>query len=311
MKSWLVAVQQQISRQINDNKLPHALLLSGIPSAGQEDIAHWLSSVLTCQAPKQEANSTIQACGQCKRCTLLASNNYPDHLKITTEKSTIGVDLIRNLSQFFQQTAQLGQVKTAWLENADTMTVSAANALLKTLEEPTTDSYIILTTAHFDLLLPTIISRCQHIEIRPPAGRALLATLNGANGDAFANLTHLSDLTDDDAAEDFQRFRQQVTSYFNNLECRDQVLTVLLNHSSGFRWLEKIVVDLMRAHWSWLEGEQQLNIDRQQIWQLYKAVQNVNIKLKTLVQVNRALYCEKLLADIGVILSNRQPQLEE
>ena len=141
MKTWLLSVQQQLSRQVLSNKLPHALLFSGVSGAGQEELARWLINVLLCQTLSNEKiaeQSIIQACGHCKTCQLFASDSYPDHLTIVNEKATIGVDSIRKLSQFFEKTAHIGIAKSALINHADTMTVSAANALLKTLEEPTT-----------------------------------------------------------------------------------------------------------------------------------------------------------------------------
>ncbi len=318
MKTWLHAHQQQISRQIHKNKLPHALLLSGVRDAGHEDIAHWLIQVLLCQAPSEQVYNEdlaiIQPCGNCKTCKLFASDSYPDHLTVVNDKNTIGVDLIRKLSQFFERTAHIGQAKTAWVNHADTMTVSAANALLKTLEEPTADSFIILTTDRSDMLLPTIISRCQKIEIRPPVGEKLLAEFDHQAGDAFTNLSHLSDLTDSSAVVAFTDFRDKVEQYLTARQHRSEVLAILVDSREGFRWLEKIVVDLMRKQWGWQAAEDQQEqscaLNKQQLWQVYNLVQAANVKLKTLVQVNRQFLSEKLLANISVVVHKNEQKVE-
>jgi len=322
MKTWLLGVQQQLSRQICDNKLPHALLFSGVSGAGYEELAHWLVNVLLCQDVKRELSQNsnqasahdrpfiLQSCGHCKTCKLFASDSYPDHLSVVSDKNTIGVDLIRKLSQFFEQTAHLGQAKTALINHADTMTVSAANALLKTLEEPTAESFIILTSDSSDMLLPTIISRCQNIEIRPPVGEKLLAAYSQQDGDAFANLSHLSELTDDAVGVAFTEFRDKVEQYFSVQKNRTEILTSLLECHDSFRWLEKVIVNLMRKQWGWqiVQGERQSAnvISKQQLWQIYNLVQAANTKLKTLVQVNRQFLSEKLLADISVIIQKNQ-----
>lgn len=338
MKTWLFALQQQLSRQIRENKLPHALLFSGVDGAGQEDIAHWLINVLLCQDLKQDLPQNIppeteenlsqvspvskvseettnvqpfifQPCGYCKTCKLFANGSYPDHLTIVNDKNTIGVDAIRKLSQFFEKTAHIGIAKTALVNHADTMTVSAANALLKTLEEPTSQSFIMLTTHSSDVLLPTIISRCQKFEIRPPVGKKLLAEYKKQGNDAFVNLSHLSELTDEATAVAFTAFRDKVKDYLCAHQHRAEILTLLVERHDGFRWLEKILVNLMRNQWGWPtaghENQQASVINKQQLWQVYNLVQAANIKLKTLVQVNRQFLSEKLLADISLVVEQK------
>ncbi|MGB2739452.1 MAG: DNA polymerase III subunit [Cognaticolwellia sp.] len=314
MKTWLFGIQQQVSRQILSNKLPHALLFSGVDGAGHEDLAQWLIKVLLCQKVSQEKKvdeaGVIQPCGNCKTCMLFANANYPDHLTVVNEKNTIGVDAIRKLSRFFEITAHIGSVKTAIVNHAETMTISAANALLKTLEEPTDQSFIILTTDSCDMLLPTIISRCQKIEIRPPVGEKLLLEYGKKNEDVFVNLSHLNEITDETASAAFKAFRGNVEKYLSDHQYRTEILTTLVEHNDGFRWLEKILVDLMRKQSGWpvepCQNEKIINLNKQQLWQVYILVQAANIKLKTLVQVNQQFLCEKLLADISVALRDER-----
>lgn len=310
MKSWLHNVQQQLSRQILANKLPHALLVSGVDNSGQEELAEWLINVLLCQALSQKANKNVdivlQPCGQCKTCRLFLGQNYPDHLSIVSDKSTIGVDSIRKLSQFFEKTAHIGHAKTALVNQADHMTISAANALLKTLEEPTSNSFIILTTSRSDMLLPTIISRCQRIDVRPPVGDKLLSEFNQQGDDAFVNLSHLNELSDMTAAVAYNEFRAQVLQYLGHHQSRNEILFTLAQHTDGYRWLEKVLVDLMRQQSGWQtampENMQACVVDQQQLWQIYTLAQTANSKLKALVQVNRQFLTEKLLADIHCVL---------
>ncbi|ASP49589.1 hypothetical protein [Cognaticolwellia beringensis] len=329
MKTWLLALQQQLSRQIREKKLPHALLISGVDGAGQQDIAQWLIKVLLCDSVKQDLNDNIsqlsknesseaplilQPCGFCKTCKLYAKDSYPDHLTVVSDKKTIGVELIRSLSHFFEKTAHIGLVKTALVNHADTMTISAANALLKTLEEPTSDSFIILTTHSSDLLLPTIISRCHEFEIRPPVGKALLAEYGQQGDDAFVNLSHLNELSDDSTAIAFVTFRDKVKDYLFAHQHRADILAILVEHHDGFRWLEKILVNLMRQQWGWPTAEstdEQVNvINKQQLWRVYNLVQVANGQLKTLVQINRQFLSEKLLADISVVLQSNAQTVE-
>ena len=86
--------------------------------------------------------------------------------------------LSRVCNRFLQTTAHIGKFKTVLIENAQTMTQAAANALLKTLEEPTANSIIILVTNDIEMLLPTIVSRCRVLNIRPNVGQALLQSMS-------------------------------------------------------------------------------------------------------------------------------------
>ena len=336
MKTWLVTIQQQLSRQFRDNKLPHALLFSGVEGAGQEEIAQWLIKVLLCQSIKLNAESKIdkankvdqqnsgkskqtpfilEPCGHCKTCKLYANNSYPDHLTIVSDKKNIGVELIRDLSHFFEKTAHIGFMKTALVNQADTMTISAANALLKTLEEPTANSFIILTTHNSDLLLPTIISRCHEFEIRPPVGKDLLAEYGQQGNDPFVNLSHLTEISDQETAIAFVVFRDKVTHYLTSHQYRADILTILVEHQYGYRWLEKVIVNLMRFQHGWptIESENKhlAVINKQQLWDIYNLVQQANGKLKTVVQVNKQFLSEKLLADITAVVQNNAQTVEE
>lgn len=336
MKTWLVTIQQQLSRLLRDKKLPHALLFSGVEGAGQEEIAHWLINVLLCQNVKRSsgnnldntneivqeslANSTqtpfiFEPCGQCKTCKLYTKNSYPDHLTIVSDKKNIGVELIRDLSHFFEKTAHIGFMKTALINLADTMTISAANALLKTLEEPTANSFIVLTSHNSDLLLPTIISRCHEFEVRPPVGKALLAAYGQQGDDPFINLSHLNELADQETAVAFVVFRDKVKQYLFSHQYRADILTTLIGHSYGYRWLEKVIVNLMRDQYGWSIAEsgnkQVVDINAQQLWDIYNLIQVANGNLKTVVQVNKQFLSEKLLADITAVVLNNAQTVEE
>jgi DNA polymerase-3 subunit delta' len=321
MQAWLQETQQQLSRQLKTNKLPHGLLFSGVSGAGYEELSLWLVKVLLCQNSELDSVGVSQACGQCKTCQLFASSSYPDHITLKSSKATIGVDEVRSLSHFFEKTAHIGIAKTALVRQADTMTISAANALLKTLEEPTSNSFIILTTDRPETLLPTIISRCQQIKIRPPVGESLLAAFDndGSNNttfedsegkkDLFANLSHYNELSDSDTARAFELFRENVKQYLCYHQQRADLLKTLTDEKSAMRWFEKIMVDLMRNHWNWdvsMSNSPIVTLSTEQLWQVYGLIQNVNMKLKTLVQVNRQFLSEKLLVDITNIVNKAE-----
>lgn len=321
MQTWLQNTQQQLSKQIQTSKLPHGLLLSGVTGSGYQELSLWLVQVLLCQNYHADELNILQPCSQCKTCKLFASDNYPDHITVSTDKSTIGVEEVRKLSQFFEKTAHIGHLKTALIIQADLMTISAANALLKTLEEPTPNSFIILTTECAETLLPTVISRCQQIKIRPPVGEKLLAEYKTTNdqglalkqssekSDLFTNLSHYPELSNETVANDFRLFHDNVIQYLCYHQQRAEVLKTLVDSRDGMRWFEKVIVDIMRQQWHWniaKPNSREMNIGAEKIWQIHRLLQTANMKLKTLVQINRQFLSEKLLVDISQVINEAE-----
>lgn len=135
----------------------HAYLLHGPSGIGKRLLAERLMALLLCQRPTVEG-----ACGQCRACQLLAAHTHPDHYVLEPEEAdkAIRVDQVRDLVGFVTQTAQLGGRKVVLLEPAEAMNLNAANALLKSLEEPSGDTVLLLVSHQPSRLLPTIKSRC-------------------------------------------------------------------------------------------------------------------------------------------------------
>ena len=329
MQPWLLTHQLLLSQQILTDKLPHALLIAGVTGAGKQALAKWLINVLSCQHPvksSQQGTShqdvsaqvnkdLLNPCQQCKHCQLQRSQTYPDHQGIISSKATIGVDEIRTATRFLEKTAQLGRSKTVLVTYAETMTISAANALLKTLEEPTDHSVLVLVTHEPDLLLPTIISRCQMISLRPLSGHALAESLGDtfsntemnrlANG--FVNLSQLPELSDESIKNEFLSFQNNYVDVVFNNKSRALLLKQLKDNENAMRWLEKITVNLMRAgHVDGLNfklDESTQNVLKQKfshdrLWKIYQLILQCNKALKSFVQINRQYTLEKLLVDI-------------
>ncbi|GGJ90542.1 DNA polymerase III subunit delta' [Pseudomonas matsuisoli] len=135
----------------------HAYLLHGPAGIGKRQFAERLVALLLCHSPMSG-----EPCGHCKSCSLLAAGTHPDHYIVQPEEvdKAIRVDQIRALVEFVVQTSQLGRRKVILLEPAEAMNLNAANALLKSLEEPSGDTVILMITHQLSRLLPTIKSRC-------------------------------------------------------------------------------------------------------------------------------------------------------
>lgn len=315
MKSWLLAHQQVLSNQFTQNTLPHAILVSGVAGAGKLEFAKWLLHLLTCQQPEPDNNTqldVLKSCGHCKSCLLLKSKTYPDHLNLVAEKNSLGVDDIRHANRFLQKTAHLGKFKTVLIENAQTMTQAAANALLKTLEEPSLNSVIVLVTNDIEMLLPTIVSRCRVLNIRPNVGQALLQSLSdqkinieekGELNNRFINLTQLPELTDIKIQENFQDFKTCYINYLYGQQVEFQLLQYLLNHEHGLRWLEQITVNLLREQLITINDHSNLPmLNPELLNNLYKVIINGCKVIKSYTQANKQFVCEQLIMAISDVI---------
>lgn len=163
---WLQPSFAQLLSQHQQDRLPHALLLQGIKGLGKLAFAQQLGQAVLCLQPQADAS----ACGQCKSCQLLAAGSHPDWQYLTLEEkaSVIKVDQVRQLNEFCYKTAQVNGAKIVIIEPAEAMNINAANALLKTLEEPPEGTIIILLSHDSSRLLPTIKSRCQMLNFSVP-----------------------------------------------------------------------------------------------------------------------------------------------
>lgn len=162
---WLQAQWEHLVQQRDSGRLPHALLLSGPSGIGKAAFGTALAHLLLCHQPLSG-----RPCGHCRSCELIASGNHPDRLFLSPEEAgkPIRVDQVRELTNVLHSTAQQGGYRIMIMEPAEAMNVAAANALLKTLEEPGQDTLLILVCHQLGQLMPTIRSRCQRIEFTMP-----------------------------------------------------------------------------------------------------------------------------------------------
>lgn len=136
----------------------HAYLFVGPEKIGKFKIAKFFGQTILCEKLLDNGNP----CQQCPSCNLALSNGHPDCL-IYQGGETLGIDEVRNLIHFLDLKPYQSKKKIAIIENADRMTVQAANSFLKTLEEPSENTVIVLTTSRPESLPETIISRVQKV----------------------------------------------------------------------------------------------------------------------------------------------------
>ena len=151
-------------QMLDKNRLPHALLFTGPRHAGILQFVNRLIAIIICHSPDHAP------CGQCQPCHLLMQGTHPDIQYIRQDKpgSPIKIEQIRELQESVYQTPQCGTRSIIVIEPADRLNRSAANALLKILEEPPSHTLFILIAEQISSLPATIMSRCQQYAFCPP-----------------------------------------------------------------------------------------------------------------------------------------------
>lgn len=156
---WLQPYREQWSQLLRKEQKPHAVIVEGNTGIGKKALADQLAAVMLCSI------SNSEPCGTCSNCHLSAGGHHPDVLQIDVEEGLIRVAEIRQLIQFFTSRPHCSQHKIACINGAEKMNKSAANALLKVLEEPPATATLFLLTDSPQQLLPTIRSRCLRMRI--------------------------------------------------------------------------------------------------------------------------------------------------
>ncbi|HDD45265.1 MAG TPA: DNA polymerase III subunit delta' [Candidatus Desulfofervidus auxilii] len=142
------------------DRLASAYLFSGPEGIGKTTVAINFAKFLNCHSPKDG-----DACEKCSNCVKINANTHPDVIVIQGE--VIKIEQIRFLEQTLSLKPFIAKKRVVIIKQAENMTLEAANAFLKTLEEPPLNTILILTTSHKYQLLPTIVSRCQMVIFKP------------------------------------------------------------------------------------------------------------------------------------------------
>ncbi len=179
-----------LRQALRHERIPHAYVFAGPEGIGKKLTAVTLAKALNCQTRGDDA------CDQCPACHKIGLGNHPDVRVIEPDGQGIKIDQIREVQKDAGYKPFEGRRKVYILDQAETMRPEAANALLKTLEEPSADCVLILVTANVYALLPTVMSRCQFVRFvalevdklvelliahfqMPPARARLVASLSG------------------------------------------------------------------------------------------------------------------------------------
>ncbi len=157
-------IKDHLTHTIEQGKISHAYVINGERFSGKEFIANVFAMALQCEHP-----DGVEPCQQCHSCKQALSGNQPDIIQVTHEKpNTIGVDDIRTqINTDIAIKPYSSPRKIYIIQEGEKMTAQAQNALLKTLEEPPAYAVILILTTNMDALLPTILSRCVVLNMKP------------------------------------------------------------------------------------------------------------------------------------------------
>ncbi|ASD58786.1 TPA: DNA polymerase III subunit delta' [Enterobacter asburiae] len=155
---WLRPHFEQLIGSYQAGRGHHALLIQALPGMGDDALIYAITRFLMCQQPEGH-----KSCGKCRGCQLMQAGTHPDYYTLEPEKSksALGIDAVREVSEKLYEHARLGGAKVVWLKDATLLTEAAANALLKTLEEPPVKTWFFLSCRDPGRLLATLRSRCR------------------------------------------------------------------------------------------------------------------------------------------------------
>lgn len=257
---WHFSSWEKINSARKNGKLPHALLITGEQGVGKKLFSDQLSQSLLCKSP-----TNLEACNNCSACKTYLSGAHPDFLEIDLleDKQQISVDQIRKITTFLNKSRSFDAYKVVLIQNVDRLNLNASNSLLKSLEEPTKQTILILVSSQYSQLLATVKSRCQRLMIPTPSFE-----------DGFEWLNSQSDDNNDEKSKELIK-RKLILSSNKPLQALDLTEDDLEQHDDFLNdliLLSKAQINLLHVAKKWEPYEFKTLLD----WQL-RYLQN-NIK---------------------------------
>jgi DNA polymerase-3 subunit delta' len=172
---WLDDARRRLRDAAAAGRLPHSLLVLSVPGLGAEQLVSWIAALALCESPD------MRPCGKCPSCRLLGADSHPDAHVIRVEEDAlqIKVDQVRALIDSLTHKSYRGGYKIGIIEGAESLNTNGANAFLKTLEEPTPNTVLIMVARPSHRLPATIASRCLRLSLQVPETAVALDWLAG------------------------------------------------------------------------------------------------------------------------------------
>ncbi len=172
--------QRLLRSAVMAGRSAHAYLITGPEQIGKSTLARAFAQALCCEAPQDKTG--LGACGHCRACRLVHDGSYPDLRLVEPVNDQIRIEQVRDLIREAALSPTSGRHKVFVVPSFERANANAANALLKTLEEPTETTRILLTSNEAAGLLPTITSRCQIVALRSLPADEVAASLQAGWG---------------------------------------------------------------------------------------------------------------------------------
>lgn len=273
----------------------HAYILESVDAYSAAGSLEQLAQILLCQNTKDELK---EPCQTCHSCTLFNANSHPDYFTNDKQQNSIGVDEVRQVSEFLTKTAQLSGNQVVLLHQVEKMTENASNALLKTLEEPTAKSYLLLSCENKAQLLPTILSRSQFLTLPKQSKDDLLNSYSGLPdyliGFSKGAQSKLESWQNDqDKLEVFAEVYQGFISWLKH-QVPDFTLTDLVSQEPE---LTDFLLYLISRRLYQLGVKQ-----KQNTWQAQALLNHYQSSTRKALGVNQTLALNSLLADLRTLI---------
>jgi DNA polymerase-3 subunit delta' len=208
-----------LKQALAQNRVGHSYLFSGLDATGKKTLALEFAKVANCE----KVDEIHDSCGKCPSCLKISRNNHPDIFFVEAEGQFIRINAIREIQEQMTFKPMEGRRRIFIIDNADKMNDQAANALLKTLEEPSPANILILITAKPYTLPSTIISRCRHMRFNPLSHNTVAQFLIERMNMEKKNALLLAGLSGGSIGQALELNKDDVIAY------RTQILKLLAN----------------------------------------------------------------------------------
>ena len=229
---------------VQKGTVPHALLFTGIDGVGKRTAARALAMACNCAMGEPDVRANGRAavdlpCGQCRACRKIESGTHPDIISIEPINSIVRIAQVRQLLETLALKPYEARQRVVIMADAQALNPEAGNALLKILEEPPDRTLLILTAHQTSDLLPTIVSRCQHIRFGPLSMPSLVKLLMESKGLEADNAAVIAQLAHGSVTKAFKLHRDNWNVRRNWLL---NELTTLGSQSVGLKlaWAAKL-----------------------------------------------------------------------
>lgn len=315
---WQQSSWQQFASLKQQQRIPHAILLTGVNGLGKNTFSQQITKSILCLSPRESQ----LACGQCHSCHVFDAGSHPDHIEIKPEETgkQIKIEQIRQLIEKQQLTPTVSKWKTVVISPAYSMNVNANNSLLKLLEEPQPNTLFVLITSKPEQTPITVKSRCQTFHLpAPPFSEALawLVANSAYNADeTTTNILKLAkgaplaaiEMLDQQGAESYQQIEQDfntmLTAYISPIELaanwQKYNLSQLMNQLQ-YSLQDRIVNNQLA-----IDKSPSLEHQNKRYWQIMDCIVDTTKLLSSPNNINKTLLIEDFIVSVMRLSDNAQ-----